>query len=288
VAGDEEARARAALNEMLMRISQGPHSALGVHGTPTHDQVRSAFLELTKRFHPARFGRMSIDVQKLSNEVFLGIKLAHDTLAGGSSLRGRASGSGSPVRAEASQSLRPTTGSTPQPRATTGKGTPGIPPSRSPTPPYGHPTVARTTTPLHGQPAIARTPTPPAGQPAIARTPTPLAGVRAPSPAGRSPTPATKSTQTMPAVFDERTALDQALEMIRAQTWTAARQALHTLAARVPQSKQYRSLLCYTRGREAQAVGRMDEAILEFQRALQLDPDLVVAKQALAEAQRRR
>jgi hypothetical protein len=94
--------------------------------------------------------------------------------------------------------------------------------------------------------------------------------------------------QQAPAVFDERSALAHALELVTAQSWTAARQALHALAARVPQSKQYRALLCYTRGREAQAAGHSDEATLEFQRALQLDPELGHAKQALADIQRRR
>lgn len=91
-----------------------------------------------------------------------------------------------------------------------------------------------------------------------------------------------------PAAFDERTALEQAIELVNAKNWVAARQALHTLAARVPQSKHYRALLCYTRGREAQAANRSDEALLEFQRALQLDPELAQAKLALSEIQRRR
>src|SRR5262245_41233368 len=65
---------------MQTRIARGPHATLGVESSASPDQVRGAFLELTKQFHPARFGRLSVDVQRLSNEVFLGIKLAHDTL----------------------------------------------------------------------------------------------------------------------------------------------------------------------------------------------------------------
>ena len=72
------------------------------------------------------------------------------------------------------------------------------------------------------------------------------------------------------------------------RNWTAARHCLHALAAKVPQSKPYRALLCYTRGREAHVAGRADDALLEYQRALQLDPDLAQVKQAVAELQRRR
>jgi hypothetical protein len=76
--------------------------------------------------------------------------------------------------------------------------------------------------------------------------------------------------------------------MLNERDWSGARQALHTLAAKVPQSKSYRALLCYARGREAQAAGRPDEAHLEFQRALQLDATLDLANQALVELGRRR
>ena len=65
---------------MQLRITQGPYVTLGVPEGAPLEQVRSAFLALTKQFHPARFGRMAIDIQRLSNEVFLGIKAAHDSL----------------------------------------------------------------------------------------------------------------------------------------------------------------------------------------------------------------
>src|SRR6476659_1629701 len=80
VSGDDEARARAVLLEMQARISRGPRTALGIGEAATPEDVRAAFLALTKRFHPARFGRMSNELQRLSNEVFLGIKSAHDQL----------------------------------------------------------------------------------------------------------------------------------------------------------------------------------------------------------------
>jgi hypothetical protein len=88
--------------------------------------------------------------------------------------------------------------------------------------------------------------------------------------------------------FDENAALAAANEKWRAGDFRGAREALHALAARIPQSKEYRALLCFARGREAHVAGRFDDAVREYQTALQLDPDLVQAKQALTDAQRRR
>ena len=80
MAGDEELKARASLTEMQLRIAEGPHVALGIAATASAEEIRAAFLQLTKQYHPARFGRMSTEVHKLSNEVFLGIKAAHDQM----------------------------------------------------------------------------------------------------------------------------------------------------------------------------------------------------------------
>ncbi|HEY4182768.1 MAG TPA: hypothetical protein VGM90_38315 [Kofleriaceae bacterium] len=77
----DDASARSLLGNMQARLSRDPYEALGLTGAAGHDQVRSAFLQLTKQFHPAKFARLSLDVQKLANEVFLALRGAHDTLA---------------------------------------------------------------------------------------------------------------------------------------------------------------------------------------------------------------
>jgi hypothetical protein len=77
------------------------------------------------------------------------------------------------------------------------------------------------------------------------------------------------------------------MSLVAAKDWGAARQAFSALAAKIPQSRQYRSLLCYARGREIQASGRNDDAAMEYQRALQLDPELQLAKDALRELGRK-
>ncbi|NVB82187.1 MAG: hypothetical protein HOV81_27650, partial [Kofleriaceae bacterium] len=104
----------------------------------------------------------------------------------------------------------------------------------------------------------------------------------------RIPTLPTQPLPKASPAFDERLALREALMSLHEKNWSAAKTALSTLAVKVPHSKQYRSLLCYARGREADAAGHGDEALLEYQRALELDPQLELAKQAMAELTRRR
>ncbi|HUS29002.1 MAG TPA: hypothetical protein VMZ53_10835 [Kofleriaceae bacterium] len=348
---------------MQLRISHGPYSALGISEYATTEDIRAAFLSLTKQFHPARFGRMSTDLQRLSNEVFLGIKSAHDQLQralGGTHTRpglGSASSSQAiPVmtdgagtgRTPAPHLLR-RTGQVPIDQArTTGQGRAqlgtqppvnttqtqqlargtdraGVP--QRPSTPVIQPQGTRPATPPMNTPAhgMQRPMTPPMNTPAqgMQRPPTPAQGMRPPTPGQRPVTPVaarptTPVRPTTPAAtrpstapmmppkpsadlnpgtvrgvqpapaFDERSALREAMMMLNEKRWGDARQALHNLAAKIPQSKSYRALLCLARGREAHAAGRPDEATLEYQRALQLDPNLDLANQALAELGRRR
>jgi Tfp pilus assembly protein PilF len=78
------------------------------------------------------------------------------------------------------------------------------------------------------------------------------------------------------------------LEQLQRGQWEAARQTLAALAARAPDVPRYRALLSYARGREAQLAHRLDEARVELQDALQIDPELQLAKTALAELFTRR
>ncbi|HEY6035220.1 MAG TPA: hypothetical protein VIV58_13190, partial [Kofleriaceae bacterium] len=109
-----------------------------------------------------------------------------------------------------------------------------------------------------------------------------------PNPAATKGTGEWQQLQRTTPAFDERVELQQVLDALGQKNWGAAKALLNGLAARVPASKQYRALLAYTRGREAQTAGRGEDAVMEFQRALQLDPDLQQAKSAMAELLRRR
>ena len=86
------------------------------------------------------------------------------------------------------------------------------------------------------------------------------------------------------------TARDEAavVDLLQRQQWDLARTALHQLSARDPSSKRIRALEAYARGREAQLDRRLDDARVELQDALELDPDLQAAKTALTELFTRR
>jgi hypothetical protein len=360
VAGEEELRAKAVLAEMQMRISQGPYAALSLGESASADQVRAAFLDLTKQFHPARFGRMSPDVLRLANEVFLGIKSAHDQLMmmlgaprhlprgstaipfppgiSGGTQRGVAAPSGArgidrgtdrgidrgtergidrgtdrgidrgTERGIDRGTDRPLARPSTPAMKTPSVGTPRPPsPTNVPRPPSPSPTnVPRPATPRFGTPPTdgqrPSTPDPSArqtqsGVPAPTRPTTPVSTSRLGSPPGQRPaTPpgdasSTARFGTQPqrasTTLDEETMLKQAMDLLSSKDWSGARLALHALAAKVPQARNYRALLCYARGRETAATGRVDDAVMEFQRALQLDPDLEIAKTAIREVQRK-
>jgi hypothetical protein len=351
VAAEEDRRARAVLGEMQMRISQGPYAALSIAENATAEEVRASFLQLTKQFHPARFGRLAPEIQKLSNEVFLGIKNAHDMLARQLGARrglphtstgtvtteitrpstnpltaGTQRGTGlvsrtttptlargtdrastrpsSPVITQSTARVitaAPTQSRAPTPSSPTPAATQPMPHAvRVATPPLGVQTRAptgplpRTTTPVD---LTGRTPTPRPSTLPPQRAMTPPARPGTPQPDAITPPTIRYSgvqpTQALPRVggqgapFDEQTELRAAMDLLSSKNYPAARQAFHALAAKMPQSRQYRALLCYARGRETAASGRIDDAVLEFQRALQLDSELEIAKQAIRELGRK-
>ena len=297
-----EAQAKAVLTEMQVRLSQGPHTALGVdHQNITPQMVRTAFLNLTKQFHPARFGRMSNELQRMSNEVFLGIKSAHEALL-------RSLGTVPRARPNASNGLQTpmADGTKPQPRATSPASQLAIP--RTLTPTKAGIGVTQSKTPPFGTRITAQRPGTPPQTPPI-NPPTSPPTVRVGAPLQRPSTPrigsppiplavpdqdTQRGTGNFPPLarptpaFDERAELQLVLDALAAKQWGQAKGLLNGLAARVPASKQYRALIAYTRGREAQAANRGEDAVQEFQRALQLDPDLQQAKSAMGELLRRR
>jgi tetratricopeptide (TPR) repeat protein len=254
VAGLDEAHARTALAEMQDRLARGPIAALGVAATATAEDVRTAFLQLTKRYHPVRFGRMAVDIQKQANEVFLALRAAHDSMTKALRRPGHAGSNPTP--------------SNPLPAVDgrTGQGLPSRP-SRPPEP-------------------AERTPTPP-GLPVLGSKPAANRPAAPPPPTTtRAPAATPRPVGSAPAV----SARDEAavLDLLQRQQWDQARSALHQLSARDPSSKRIQALVCYARGREAQLDHRLDDARVELQDALELDPDLQVAKTALTELFTRR
>ena len=81
--------------------------------------------------------------------------------------------------------------------------------------------------------------------------------------------------------------LNPIYDLMQRGQWDQARAAITALGGREP-SPKYQALLSYSRGRQAQLDHRLDEARVELHEALQLDPDLQIAKTALAELFTRR
>jgi hypothetical protein len=327
----EEANARALLLEMQARLASGPHVALGLPNHASASDIRSAFLQLTKTFHPARFGRMSNEVQRLSNEVFLALRSAHDALAKPRPTvptRGTST-TASPANRPATRPFGvpitpatrpgiPSTGKLPaeprpasfdpptqppqrqtQPLPITKPGSPPPanrqPPSASSAP--ANRPMGRAPTPASG---IAIRATPPASSaktpaPQLTRPSQPGGTIRFPPTAARptNPTPAQPVQQARPpGSSSSGTVLDRELapilELMGMGMWDAAQAAIDSLVNKNPQNKRYDALACYSRGRRAQLEGRLDDARVELQRALFLDPELEPAKVANAELFARR
>jgi hypothetical protein len=287
VAGLDEVSARSVLAAMQDRLARDPASAFGVVVNATVDDVRAAFLQLTKQYHPVRFGRMAQDIQKLANEVFLALRAAHEAL----------------VRSALRQSGPIPMGRTPAPTGSQPLPVASLPPPAAST---GVPLQStritqqlpvRPSRPLvqdsgERPPVSPRVMTPAAGVKISPRVMTPAMGVKiaplrppAPPPVARPLSPV-RQTGGNPVL----TSRDEAVvvDLLQRQQWDQARSVLHQLSARDPSSKRVRALMCYARGREAQLERRVDDARVELQEALDLDPDLQLAKTALTELFTRR
>jgi len=274
VAGIDEVSARSVLAEMQERLASDPMTALGITPSASAEDARMAFLQLTKQYHPVRFGRMAADIQKLSNEVFLALRAAHDAIA--KNLRHRSG----PL-----PTVRPAGSAAPSASAPS---LPAAPPQpgrivQPPPPKLARPTAASDT----GERPVAQAPAPPApapATPALASAKPAPARPSGPPPAARGATPLRAPGSVPASPRDEAAVLD----LLARQQWDQARSALHQLSARDPSSKKIRALMCYARGREAQLSGLVDDARVELQDALDLDPELQLAKTALTELFTRR
>jgi len=193
---------------------------------------------------------MAADIQRLSNEVFLALRGAHDAIA---------------------KAARSRTQPMPAPRNAATTAIPATQPTRAPVP----------------QPAkLARS-----GSPnEIGERPTPSSGVKVQRPPQPQPARAPGAPVRPPGSAPPASPRDEnaVLDLLQRQQWDQARTALHQLQARDPSSKRIRALMCYARGREAQLGGQVDDARVELQDALDLDPELQIAKTALTELFTRR
>ena len=273
---------------MMELLSSDPYTAMGLIPSATASDIRNAFLTRTKQFHPARFGRMASDIQRLANEVFLSLRAVHESLAKPAAKPPRPSGpmpslGPRPTGAAGSSAMRPMTGAVPvQPTRSPSGQAPAIRPPTGPSPTVGG---RPGTQPFRALDQAATQPLPtrsPPAPPATQPMPRSTVGSRSAGPPGSGPRP-----QPVVGASTERD-LAPIYELFAQQQLAAAKVALETLVARTPHSTKYQALLSYAKGRAAQLDKRIDEARVELHEALTLDPDLQLAKTALAELFTRR
>ena len=76
----ERLRRVAILRDMQAKLKRSPLEALGVVAGASPAEIRSAFMALTKQYHPAKFARLDEATVKLANEVFLDLREAYEAL----------------------------------------------------------------------------------------------------------------------------------------------------------------------------------------------------------------
>ena len=243
MAGQDEVSARALLDDLEQRLARGPHVALGIPASASLPEIRLAFLELAKTYHPTKFARQDPEIQRQATEVFL-------------ALRGAYEGLGKEARRQSQPAM----------------------PARQPRPNA----PARSPTPVGGIPAMP----PPRMTPPPQAQPVPITPARGTSVPTRPPYANNGGARA--AAGKPEDPLAAILDQVQKGHWEAARSALHILTAKNPTVPRYHAMLAYVRGREAQLARRLDEARVEFMHALQLDPDLDLAKTALGELFTRR
>lgn len=247
--GSDEGAIARDLETMLDRFRGDARAALGLGPDGDAAVARARFMDLAKRYHPAKYARLSPPVVRLANETFLAIRRAYDSVV--------------------AEAARPA----PAPRVPARMATGPTPLVAAPRPAPAAPAAPRPAV-VTPRPAPAA---PAAPRPAPAATPT---ATGAPRPAPAAPrAPSTTPRRDPPPPRDER--FDHAIELLRARRWLEARPLLSALAAEAPADVRYRAYLHYLRGWEAHELGKDAEARAEWRRALACDPGLGMAQWAL-------
>jgi tetratricopeptide (TPR) repeat protein len=241
-------QAKPFLQNMQRKLTQGAASAFGLPTTASPEQVRSVFLSLTKQFHPVKFARCSSDIQRLANEVFLSIRLAQN-------------GFPATGQAEMERAKRPLAS---PPNDASAQRNPARVSNRAITP---------VVTPVLNPSANAISAVSTAGK---------LSAVQRPTATPRSNLGAQVTTPTLPVTpFDEASAFVTAKGLLRQRRWHDAISEFSTLIARAPGESAYRAMIAYARGRLAQDISKYDDARLEYNRALALEPQFAAAQAAI-------
>jgi hypothetical protein len=296
---------KALLSEAESLKKLNPFLVLGVGYEASDADVRAAFGELTKRYHPDLFARYeSTELRAVAAEIFILIRDAYRKL-GDETGRGQVLTSlGRPTAPRAIPNPnRPPPVPVKPPRAPTGQvpilppppqarpftdvlpttrpgeGAPGVP-SRLNTPARGIPAL---TTPLPAKPATP--PPPPRAIPSVRETqpiPTPRPETAPPPPLQTNRSP----VHNAPPVLSGEVGENALEDMLDAGRFDEALAAYKVMAKKNPADRTYRAGIELCEG--LRALGNRDrlEAAQRFEAALEIDPSNERAARELAEMRR--
>ncbi|MBA3391249.1 MAG: DnaJ domain-containing protein [Deltaproteobacteria bacterium] len=296
-------RALVAEAESLKKLN--PFLVLGIGYEANDADVRSAFGDLTKRYHPDRFARYeSAELRQVAAEIFILIRDAYRRLGDEASRAqvlaslGRHAGAPRAVPGPQARIATPPTG---MPRMAIRHGSAQVPPLAKPaqTPPLPMPVVipARPAPPPPQASASPQTdavtrkpePLPPtsAGNDLTTKRPQPLPVSEA-RPTGTTPPPATErlsvSTATpLPQETAEHAALDALLDAGR---YDEALSAYRAQSKKHPNDRTLRAGIELCEGLAALALRDRLEAAQRFEAALEIDPSNERAARELADMRR--
>lgn len=314
---------RQMLQKELARLDGAdPFACLGLPRTAKDADVRAAFLEATKTFHPNRFARRDEAIRRLANEVFLAINKAHSRLSSADARKkteerikaGRAgittqlpipvSKAGEVLKAPTSPRTR---GAAAPSRPKAARRPAGDVVSRAASARAKRETGAGVSTTVafkkkspgtsQSEPETAGAAKPkPRSRPMSVdemrrqRRKERMASQRrskTPTPIPVAKKPATRDPASVTAQIQDREekrkeAFRAATALLRQGQLSSAKEMFRQLAIENPNERRYRVLMHYTWGRELHAAGRDEEALAEYNRALGLDPAFEPALKSVA------
>ena len=297
---DEGQDLAAAEDELLTALGQelaslrklNPFQVLGVGYESSDEDVRTAFAELTRRYHPDRFTRYtSTDLRTLAAEIFILIRDAYRKLVDEGTRQKTLAAVGARPAVKV-PTLRPQPERTPTPTPTdraTGPKSGTAPTSRSVDPPARPSDPGGRTPPPRLDPA--RTPPPRAD-----RTPAPDPGARTPAPEVSNrppPMPPPQETQRRPLPVapppvgvDAATDFRSAEALLDSGRYDEALALFKIYARKNPNDRQARAGIELAEGMRAIAQRDRLEAAQRFEAVLEIDPANERAARELAEMRR--
>jgi tetratricopeptide (TPR) repeat protein len=292
-AEDELVAALAAEHESLRKLN--PFQVLGVGYEAGDVEVRSAFAELTKRYHPDRFARYaSQELRHHAAEIFILIRDAYRRLG---DEKGRQStlaqiGPRAPrppanVRAGTPPPVASTSVVAPVPAPTSSRPGPPAPPGAASARPGAPPAPSRAATPppVPGPPPRASTVPEPAPPNVTGRVP---ARPGTPPPVASQAIPRAPETTRLPTVPGEegRTDLTAAESLLDQGKYDEALAVYKIYARKNPADRAVKAGIELAEGMRALAQRDRLEAAQRFELVLELDPSNERAARELAEMRR--